>query len=551
MAVTIGRADNKIIADLFYDLALAMEIQGERWRASSYLRAARSIEDLTENLRSISERGELRLIDGIGKSIEARVDEFLRTGEIEALEEVRNLLPEDLELLRRIPALGMRRLADLDIHLGIRSVDDLLRAIHENRLTDLLGFGSEVERRTLEYLTWQREEVAEVPSPYAMHSARKIINYLRYAPGLERLELTGPLRRKVPTVANIMLLFSAPSPEDIIARFGLCPEIVELLMVDKWQALGKTTSGAVCMLRAVDPDIFGLELLRSTGPNEYVRDIDRIIRDSNIRFGARRKAITENDVFESVNMPPIRPELRGLPNAKVTPSDLRGDLHVRSISFNEGMRVLEMAAKASELGHEYICICDRLGSRRMDPSTLEQRNILIDETSELLGMTILKGGEVDISPKGDLDFPSESLEDLDIVIASVNTSLTMDNREMTSRVLRAMENSLMDVLGHPNSRVIGLRERIQIDIAKISYAAADLNIALEMNVYPDRLDLDADSVRSLDSSPLLMLGTEAAFPDELMYWDWAIIAAEQSGLGPERFLNALSVDQLRRRGWRG
>ncbi|HOK27819.1 MAG TPA: hypothetical protein PLI21_02195, partial [Methanomassiliicoccaceae archaeon] len=150
--MTIGRADNRKAANLFYDLALAMEIQGERWRANSYLRAARSIEELTENLRSVSERGDLRQIEGVGESIEAKVEEYLRTGRIEALEKVRDLLPEDLELLRTIPSLGIRRLADLDVLLGIRSVDDLLRTIYEGRLAELPDFGEEVERRTLEHL---------------------------------------------------------------------------------------------------------------------------------------------------------------------------------------------------------------------------------------------------------------------------------------------------------------------------------------------------------------------------------------------------------------
>ena len=172
------------------------------------------------------------------------MEEYLRTGRIEALEKVRDLLPEDLELLRTIPSLGIRRLADLDVLLGIRSVDDLLRTIYEGRLAELPDFGEEVERRTLEHLVWRREEAAEVPAPFALRSAQRIIEHLRSAPGLERLELTGPLRRKVPAVANIMLLFSAKAPDDVIARFGICPEVTELLMVDRQQALGKDHIGS-------------------------------------------------------------------------------------------------------------------------------------------------------------------------------------------------------------------------------------------------------------------------------------------------------------------
>lgn len=550
MAVTVGRADNRKAADLFYDLALAMELQGERWRANSYLKAARSIEGLTENLRSVSERGELRRIEGVGESIEAKVEEFLRTGRIEALESVRGLLPEDLELLRGVPSLGTRRLADLDLLLGVRSVDDLLRAIYEGRLSELPEFGEEVERRTLEHLVWRREEAAEVPAPFAMRSAHMIIDFLRPSPGLERLELTGPLRRRVPAVANIMLLFSSSAPDDVIARFGLCPEVTELLMVDRQQALGKTTSGAVCMLRAVAHETFGLELLRTTGPESYVREIERSIREKSVRFSAHRPAATEEDVLAAVQAPMVGPEMRGLPDAKTSPDDLRGDLHVRATSYDGGMRVLEMAAAAKDLGHEYICLCDHLGGRRMDPAALEQRNVLIDESAELLDITILKGGEVDITPDGRLDFPPGPLEGLDIVIASINTALTMDRGEMTARVLKAMEDPLMDVLGHPTGRVIGLREKVQIDLGEVSQAAADAGVALEMSAYPDRMDLDAETVRSLDAAPLVVLGTEAAFPNELTYWEWAEAAAERSGLPPELIVNTRPAQQLKGRRWR-
>jgi DNA polymerase (family 10) len=551
MAVTIGRADNRKAANLFYDLALAMEIQGERWRANSYLRAARSIEDLTENLRSVSERGDLRQIEGVGESIEAKVEEYLRTGRIEALEKVRDLLPEDLELLKSIPSLGIRRIADLDILLGIRSVDDLLRAIYESALSQLLDFEEEVERRTLEYLVWRREEAAEVPAPYALRSARKIMDFLRSTPGLGRLELTGPLRRMSPTVANIMILFTSEAPDDVIARFGLCPEVTELLMVDRQQALGRTTSGAVCMIRASNPGTFGLEMMRTTGPDVFVRDMERSLREKGIRIGAQRGMPTEEDIFTALHMAPVRPEIRGMPDCKrVEEEDLKGDLHILSTSFNGGVRVLEMAASAKDLGHRYICFCDRLGGRRMDPDMLEQRNAMIDEAADVLGIDILKGGEVDITPDGRLDYPSGPLEDLDLVIASVNTSLTMDGKHMTSRILMAMEDPVMDVLGHPTSKVVGLRERIQVDIEKVAWTAADAKIALEMSVYPDRMDLDSETMRSIESTPLILFGTEAAFPNELYYWGWVTIAAQRACLPPERVLNTMPVEELMGRKWR-
>jgi len=556
MAVTVGRADNRRAADLFYDLALAMELQGERWRANSYLRAARSIEELGEHLRSVSERGDLRRIEGVGESIEAKLEEFLATGRIEALEAVRDILPEDLDLLRNIPSLGTRRLADLDLLLGVRSVDELLRAAYEGRLAELPDFGEEVERRTLEHLTWKREEAAEVPTPYALRSAQRIIEFLRSSPGLGRLELSGPARRRTSTVANILLLFTAKEPDAVIARFGLCPEVTELLIVEREQAVGKTASGAACMVRAVKEDTFGVELLRSTGPDSYIRSLDQRAREKGTRLTAARlgkaHAGTEEAVYEALELPPVPPEARGLPPCAepVRSSELQGDLHLRCASFDGGLRVLEMASAARNLGHRYVCFCDRLGGRRMDPETLERRNVLIDETADLLGMPILKGGEVDITPDGRLDFPSAALEGLDLVIASVNTRLTMDQGAMTARVLAAMEDPSMDVLGHPLGRVIGLREPVRLDLARAAEAAADRRVALEINAYPDRLDLDAETVRGLATENYYCLGTDAAFPNELTYWEWAEGAAVRACIPPSRLLNTLSAEELRGRRWR-
>jgi DNA polymerase (family 10) len=236
MRVMMGRADNRKVAEQFYDLALAMEIQGERWRANSYMKAARSIEALGEHLRSVSERKELRNIEGVGESIEAKLEEVLATGKIEALETVRDILPEDLALFRDSPTLGTRRVADLDLLLGVRSVDELLRAIYEGRLADLPDFGEDVEKRTLEWLNWKREEAAEVPTTYAHRSAQKICNYLRANANVDRLEISGPMRRKVTTVANITILFTSAEPDQVIARFGLCPEVLELTVVEKDQS---------------------------------------------------------------------------------------------------------------------------------------------------------------------------------------------------------------------------------------------------------------------------------------------------------------------------
>ncbi len=560
MRVMMGRAENRKAAEQFYDLALAMEIQGERWRANSYLKAARAIEGLGEHLRSISERRELRNIEGVGESIESKLEEYLTTGKIEALEAVRDVLPEDLPFFRDAPTLGTTRVADLDQLLGIRSVDELLRAIHEDGLAELPDFGEEVQRKTLEWLNWKREESAEVPTPYAIRSANRIIDHLRASGEVERIELAGPVRRKTSTVANIILLFTSDSPDLVIARFGLCPEVLELTLVERDQAVGKTTSGAACMVREVKEDAFALELLRSTGPEAHIKELIAVAKDHGKRLssglpGKGKHARTEEDIYAALDLSYIPPELRegrvSHDGPPVKDGDLLGDLHVRSASLDGSLRVAEMVRTAKEMGHHYLCICDRLGGRRMNIENLNRRNAMIDEVQETMELPILKGAEVDITPDGRLDAPSDVLGDLDLVIASVNTKLSMSPGEMLARVLRAMEDPNMDILGHPTNRVIGLRERSGLDLLRVAERAVERRVALEMNVYPDRLDLsDEDAYKLQGTGAYFSLGSDAAYPNELDHWKWAMTMARKAYLPKTRVLNSMPVELLRKRAWR-
>ena len=560
MRVMMGKAENRKAAEQFYDLALAMEIQGERWRANSYLKAARAIEALGEHLRSISDRRELRNIEGVGESIESKLEEYLTTGKIEALEAVRDVLPEDLALFRDAPTLGIMRVAELDQLLGIRSVDELLRAIYEDRLADLPDFGEEVQRKTLEWLSWKREETAEVPTPAALRSAHRIINYLRASGDIGQMELAGPARRMTPSLANIVILFTSTSPDLVIARFGLCPEVLELTMVERDQAVGKTTSGAACLVREVKENAFALELLRSTGSDAHLKELTAVAKDQGKRLssnlpGKGKHARTEEEIYAALDLAYVPPEMReGRTSAYGPPveaNELQGDLHVRSTALDGGLRIAEMVRTAREMGHQYICFCDRLGGRRMDVGTLARRNAIIDEVQETMGLPILKGAEVDITPDGRLDAPSEALNGLDLVIASVNTKLSMAPDEMLARVLRAMEDPNMDVLGHPTNRVVGLRDRSGLDLHKVADRAVERRVALEINAYPDRMDLsDEDSYKLLGTGAYFSLGSDAAYPNEMDHWKWAATMARKAYLPKARVLNSMPVEQLRKRAWR-
>jgi DNA polymerase (family 10) len=356
-------------------------------------------------------------------------------------------------------------------------------------------------------------------------------------------------------VANITLLFTSDAPDLVIAQFGISPEVTELTMVEREQAIGKTRSGAACMVRHVKEEQLAWELLQTTGTDAHLRELTEAARAAGVRMSspAMKHAASEEEIYARLGLGFVPPEMRegrlaeGIP---VNSEDLLGDLHVRCVSLDGQVRVREMAAAAKRNGHRYVSFCDRIG-RNMDLEAFDRRNTLIDEVQGSDGMVLLKGAEVDIAPDGRLDAPSDLLDGLDMVVASVNTKLNMSPGEMEARVLRAMDDPNMDVLGHPTGRVIGLREGSGMDLSRIADRAAERKVALEMNAYPDRLDLsDNDAFKVYGSGALYSLGTDATIPEELEHWRWAITMARKALLEPGRVLNSMAPHQLRGRAWR-
>ncbi len=549
-----SRVENQEAADRFWELALAMEIKGDRWRSSSYLKASRSIEELAEPLRSISERGELRKIEGVGESIATKVDELLSTGRIEALEAVRHLLPDDLSIFRNAPVLSLGAIAGLVNSLDVRSVDALLRAAEESVLATDPRIGEDGERRIREWLVWRREEAAEIPTPYALRSAERIIECLQQGGTVERIEISGPARRKVAAVANITLLFTSPTPDLAIAKFGTCPEITELTLVERDLAVGKTTSGAGCMMREVTEDRLALENFRRTGPEAHVNEVLSALEKGGGPLSADDRSFkNEADIYEAAGMEFVPAEMRerGRPqDLIVAKGDLRGDLRVRSILMDGSMNVERLAEAAVSMGHSYICLCDRLG-RLVDGEKLARRNDLIDEVNSRSSIMLLKGLEVNISPEGVLDAPPSLLEEMDLVVASVNTKLNMGDDEMRTRIIRALDDPMVDVLGNPSGRVLGLRERVVPDLRAIAEKASERRVALEINAHPDRQDLDDNDAHGLyELGAFYSLGTDSTYPLRPQDWDRAVTMARKAHLGPQRVLNTLSPHALQHRTWR-
>ncbi len=566
------KVSNEVVAKQFYLLALVMDVLEEKWRANTYRKAARRIEDLSSDLEEHWLNGDLTKLEGIGESISAKIGEYYETGKIGVLEENKHLLPEDLELLNDIPALSERRLATLIREGGMKSIEDLLQYLKYGSLSEFSGFTSEIEEQIQAFLRWRREQSGEVPLPIVLRSTAKIFECLKGDLGMKLIECAGPVRRRASTVNNVTLLLQSNDPETSIARFGMCEEVDELTVVEKESALGKLRSGAVCMLKTTKPEAMVIDELTATGSEKHLQQLRKVAKQngyqltSNGLFRGKEKIelSSEEDVYRILGLPYFPPEMReGRIDVTKPIEDFpliepgkgyRGDFHVHSDFSNGVSTISELAYAAKYLGLEYLCLLDRLGQTRgsMDWIAAEDRNEKIDSIAKVLEIQIIKGVEVDIRADGSLDAPGDLRERFELIAGGVHTSLGMEKKKMTERLISCIESGSIDLLCHPTCRIIGYREQLNLDLMAIAEAAAEKGVALEINATPDRLDLsDEELFQVKDSGAFFYVGTDAHSVAELDNWKWGANITRRALLDPSRLLNRLNPDQIRRRGWRG
>jgi len=557
MTAKEGRVSNRAAADRFRELALAREIQGEHWKAVSYLIAAEQLDEARQHIQAFSESGRLREIQGVGNSISSKLDEYLSTGRMQALEDVRAILPEDLALFRDLKPLGTALTARAINALRLSSADDLSRAVDQGALAEVDGLDASFQTRTAEFLARRREEAAEVPSWRARRSALNVVECLRRGGGVDRMSLGGPIMRNVDSVANVTILFSSPDPGAVIARFGLCSELIELLMVEPDRAIGRTRSGAAVMVRHVPADSFAVELVRGIGPDRYISQLTAAARNQGHRLSGQMGSSgieTDEDVHRALGLEYVPPEMRGRrPTGRIAAraDELKGDMRVRSRSADGSDQISAMASAAARMGHEWICFCDRVGSKGLSVAELELRDAQIGEASDRHDVALLRGAVVDVLPDGRLDFPSSALDRLDLVIAVINSDLAMDAGEMTSRALSALDDPNADVFGHPTGRILGLREPYRIDLGRVAERARQRGAALEIDACPDVMDLDADQAEGVyEQEALYGAGTDAALPGELAFWDGALTTIRRASIPAGRLLNSRPARDMAGRRWR-
>jgi len=566
---------NSEVAQAFYEIADLLELQGVPFKPQAYRKAASAIEQMEIDIEQMVGEGRHGDIPGVGVAIAKKIEELVRTGELDYLKKLRIETPPGLVEMLSIPDVGPRTAMLLHRELGITSVDELKEAALNHRLRGLRGFGERTEERILQGIGVLESRGGRMLLGEALPVAEAYVEHLRSSLSIEAVSICGSLRRGRETIGDIDILVGSEDSEDVTSAFVDYPAVEKVLLSGSTKSSVEIQGGLQVDLRVVGLESYGAALQYFTGSKEHNVRVRRIGVEMGLkvneygvfeRSSNRRVAgDSEHGVYESLGLTFIPPELREdsgeidasrsleLPKL-IDASDVRGDLHVHS-DWSDGSDPIEAIVEAAaRLQYSFIAITDHSESltiaNGLTPARLRKQVDAIRRVQECHGdgIQVLAGTEVDIKADGSLDLPSSVLKDLDIVIGSVHSRMKMDSREMTERITNAMESGLVDIIGHPTGRIIGRRDPVKLDIQRIFDVARETDVAMEINAFPDRLDLrDAHCRLAKDRGVTVAIGTDAHSIRHLDYLRLGIITARRGWLSKERVLNAMSSDELKRR----
>ncbi|PHQ42042.1 DNA polymerase/3'-5' exonuclease PolX [Halorubrum sp. C191] len=595
---------NDEVATRLEEFADLLEATGVEYKPTAYRRAAENVRDHPAPIEGLAADGEdaVAEIDRVGDAIAAKIVEYVETGEIGELTELREELPVDMAGLTAVEGVGPKTVGSLYDALGISDLDELETAAEAEEIREVSGFGAKTEENILDNIPFAREARERTRLGDARPVADDALAYLADRDAVESVEVCGSIRRWKPTIGDIDLLVASEERDPIVEAFT------------DWEAADATieagtgkasvrADGTRVDLRIVDPGEFGAALQYFTGSrahnvavrnhaidrgrklNEYglfdVSDAEGEAADDDAegeaadgaaadgaeadatRAGERIAGESEDEVYRALDMDPVPPELRedrgeveaaaeGRLPPLVGPDELRGDLHTHTDWSDGGFSIAEMAAAAEERGYDYHVVTDHatgpgmVGGVGLDESDIEAQAAAVAEAADEVDIPLLHGIEANIDAGGDLSTDDETLAALDLVVASPHAALGQDAEAATERLVRAVEHPHVDVLGHPTGRLINERPGLDPDVEAVAEAASASGTAIEVNANPARLDADGEFVRAaVEAGATIAVNTDAHAPRELDNARYGVHTARRGWARAADVLNARSLDGLR------
>jgi DNA polymerase (family 10) len=562
--------DNRAVAEVLREIGVLLDLTGENpFKVRAFDAAARTVETLDASVAKLVEDGALGEQKGIGKTIKHHVTVLVKTGALPYLDELRAKVPAGLVDMLRVPSLGPKKARYLREQLGISSIAELEYACHENRLVALKGFGEKTQNKILEGIRFIRLHEGRFLLSDALQSAEEILEYLKKSKDVRRIEIAGSLRRRRETVKDVDVVASSKNPAAVMEHFTKFGGAAEITAKGETKSSIRLSNGIACDLRIVSDREFPFALHHLTGSKEHnvairsrAAGMGLKVNEYGIFKGAKSlPAEDEKELYGLLGLDFIPPELREdageiaaaaerkLP-VLLEQTDLKGLLHVHTTASDGTGTLEEMAEAAVALGLKYIGIADHSKTASYAGGMDEKRLLAqVEEIGKLnknlAPFRLLAGSEVDILKNGSLDFSDEILKKLDFVIASVHTSFTLPKDEMMRRIIRAMENPHVDVIGHPTGRLLLGRDAYAFDEEEFLKAAARTNTAVELNAHPSRLDISGASCRRAKQLGVkIVINPDAHKPEGLSDVQYGLWTARRGWLEKDDVLNSLDATAL-------
>jgi len=562
----------QLAAERLSEIATLLEVRGENpFKVRAFSHAARTLLGIPDpDIAPLVGSGELGKLPGIGATTLGVLTELVDTGDSEYLDLLRETTPEGLVEMLQIPGVGPTRIHRLHVGLGIETVAELESAARDGRLASLQGFGKKTAAQILRGIATLRETSGQLLHSLALAEARQLRLSVASLPGVSQVEIAGSLRRSCEVVRDVDLVVAGADPQSIAGSLPNLPGVTEVVGGGGDLRTLRLANGIRVDVSLAPPERFVIAAWRATGSDAHCRKVTDVLASRGISLrddalwdasGRCVDAPDEDAIYRIAGLAPIAAELREdrgeveaamegtLPHLLELP-DIRGVLHCHSNYSDGTTSILAMAQAARARGWSYLGISDHSQSAfyagGLDRDALLRQHDEIDEVNEKLpGFRVLKGIEADILADGTVDYEAAVLDRFDYVIASVHSRFSMGERQMTERIVRALENPHVSILGHPTGRLLLTREPYPVDVEAVIDRAAELGVAIELNCDPHRLDLDWRWLQVARArGAVIELGPDAHSPDGLGYINLGVGIARKGWLGPGNVLNTRDADAV-------
>jgi DNA polymerase (family 10) len=565
--------NNREVSETLTLIANLLEIKGEViYTILAYRKAAESLLSLAGDVNQFLKDEKLREIPGVGKSIAEKIQELLGTGKLKFLDDLEKQVPPGLAEWLQVSGLGPKKVALIWKERGITTLQELSAAAKDGTLRTLPGMGEKSEAQILRGIESLARRSGRVPIARAWPLAQQIIATLKKLPGVKAAEPAGSLRRMRPTVGDIDILVAATDSAPVMETFTTLPGVMEVRGKGDTKSSIEFADGVRAQVWVHPPDKFGTALQYATGSKDHNVQLRQLALDKGLSLSEHALTkmdgsgeilcATEAEVYAALGLPLIAPELRedrgevqaaraGTLPKLIEVGDIRADLQVHSTWSDGKLSMLDMARAAARRGIKVIAFTDHsLSLGMVGGLTMEghaRQNAEIEEIQKVLGSSILvlHASEVEIKADGSLDYPDEFLATLDLVVASLHTSLGQERDTVTSRLLKAVRNPHVDIIGHPTGRLIPDRLGADLDMDAVLSAAAESGVALEINASPFRLDLeDTYARRAKEMGIPLSINTDAHSEADLDMLPFGVATARRAWLTKDEVINTWPTEKL-------